>query len=212
MDTTDLRTLPQPAVPAGRPIRARSRRRATLDADLVVLDLEDAVREEDKAAAREAAIAATQAGFGGRPVAIRVNPTGSRHYGEDVVAVRQLGGRLSSSSPRRRAARQVADAGSLMGKPVLAMIETPRAVIDAAAIAPVAARPDRRHQRPRRRARPAASEGAGRAWSMRCSGSCSPPAPPASRPSTASTTGSRPMPGSRRNAGRAAPAASTASR
>ena len=33
-------------------------------------------------------------------------------------------------------AKQVADAGWLMGKPVLAMIETPRGVIDAAAIAP----------------------------------------------------------------------------
>src|SRR4051812_8187824 len=74
-------------LPASNP-RAIEKARA-LDADMVVLDLEDSVRDEDKAAAREAAIAATQEGFGDRAVAIRVNPGGSAHYGEDVVAVRR---------------------------------------------------------------------------------------------------------------------------
>jgi (3S)-malyl-CoA thioesterase len=107
-----------------------------LAADMVVLDLEDSVREEDKAAAREAMIAATQAGFDGRPVAVRVNPAGTPHYGEDVVAVRHASADFVILA-KAESPRQVAEAGSLMVTPVLAMIETPRAVIDAAAIAPV---------------------------------------------------------------------------
>src|SRR5436305_6663105 len=74
-------------LPASNP-RAIEKAR-TLPADMVVLDLEDAVREEEKEAARAAAIAATHEGFGGRTVAIRVNPAGSPYYGDDVVAVRR---------------------------------------------------------------------------------------------------------------------------
>jgi citrate lyase subunit beta/citryl-CoA lyase len=106
-----------------------------LGADMVVLDLEDAVKEADKAAARDAAAAATVGGFGGRPAAIRVNPTESRHYGEDVVAVRRSGADFVILA-KAESAKQVADAAWLMGRPVLAMIETPRGIIHAAAIAP----------------------------------------------------------------------------
>lgn len=106
-----------------------------LAADMVILDLEDAVAEPDKAAAREAAVAAIAGGYGERPVAIRVNPAGSPHYGEDVVAVRRAAADYIILA-KAESAKQVADAAWLMGKPVLAMIETPRGVIDAAAIAP----------------------------------------------------------------------------
>ncbi len=106
-----------------------------LDADMVVLDLEDSVRDEDKAAAREAAVAAAGEGFGGRPVAIRVNATSSAHYGADVVAVRRAAADYVVLA-KTELPKQAADAAWLMGKPVLAMIETPRGVIDAAAIAP----------------------------------------------------------------------------
>ena len=108
----------------------------TLDADLIVLDLEDAVRGEDKAAARTAAEAACAQGFAGKPVAIRVNPVDSAHFGDDVVAVRRCACDYVVLA-KAETPKQVHDAGWLIGKPVLAMIETPRAVIDAAAIAPV---------------------------------------------------------------------------
>ena len=108
----------------------------TLDADLIVLDLEDAVRDDDKAAARAAAEAACAEGFGGKPVAIRVNAVDSGHFGEDVVAVRRAAADYIVLA-KAETPKQVHDAGWLIGKPVLAMIETPRAVIDAAAIAPV---------------------------------------------------------------------------
>jgi citrate lyase subunit beta/citryl-CoA lyase len=120
-------------LPASNP-RAIEKARE-LAADMVVLDLEDSVREEDKAAARDAAAAASQAGFGGRPVAIRVHSTDSRHYGEDVVAIRRSAADCVVLA-KTESAKQAADAAWLMGKPVLAMIETPRGVIDAAAIAP----------------------------------------------------------------------------
>jgi (3S)-malyl-CoA thioesterase len=120
-------------VPAANP-RAIEKARE-LDADLIILDLEDSVKEEDKAAARDAATAAAAEGFGGRPTAIRVHPSGSPHYGTDVVAVRR--------SPvdyivlaKTESAKQATDAAWLMGKPVLAMIETPRGIVEAAAIAP----------------------------------------------------------------------------
>ena len=107
----------------------------TLEADLVVLDLEDAVPAGEKAGARSAAVAATQMGFGDRPVAIRINPAGSADYGEDVVCVRKCAADYVVLA-KAETAKQVADAAWLTARPILAMIETPRGVIDAAAIAP----------------------------------------------------------------------------
>ncbi len=121
-------------LPASNP-RAIEKARE-LDADMIVLDLEDAVKPEDTGAARTAASAATREGFGGRPVAIRINPWNSRFFGEDVVAVR-------SAAPdfivlaKADTPKQVADAASLTAKPVLAMAETAAGIVDAASIAPV---------------------------------------------------------------------------
>lgn len=106
-----------------------------LAADMIILDLEDSVPEPDKAAAREAAIEAAAQGYGARPLAIRVNATDTPHYGEDVVAVRRAAAHYVVLAKAERP-KQVADAAWLIGKPVLAMIETPRGVIDAADIAP----------------------------------------------------------------------------
>lgn len=135
MDRTDLRLIRSLLfLPASNP-RAIEKARG-LAADMIVLDLEDAVPDEDKPAAREAAIAATKGGFGGRPVAIRVNPSGSPQFGEDVVAVRHSAADFIVLAKAENA-KQVHDAGWLMVMPVLAMIETPLAVIEAASIAPV---------------------------------------------------------------------------
>jgi (3S)-malyl-CoA thioesterase len=120
-------------MPASNP-RAIEKAR-TLDADLIILDLEDSVKLEDKAVAREAVIAAVTQGFDERPVAIRVNPTDSQYYGEDVVCVRMSAADYVVLA-KAETAKQVADAAWLMGRPVLAMIETPRGVLDAATIAP----------------------------------------------------------------------------
>ena len=106
-----------------------------LAADMVILDLEDSVKEEDKEAARAAALAAVTEGFGDRPVAIRVNAPDSIWYGADVVAVRRSAANYVVL-PKVETPKQVTDAGWLVGRPVLAMIETPRGVVDAAAIGP----------------------------------------------------------------------------
>lgn len=120
-------------LPASNP-RAIEKARE-LAADLVILDLEDSVKPADKAAAREAAMAAAKAGFGGRLVAIRINGTGTPAYGEDAIAVRQSPADFVLL-PKVDSPKQVADTAWLTRKPVLAMIETARGVIDAAAIAP----------------------------------------------------------------------------
>lgn len=121
-------------LPASNP-RAIEKARG-LAADMVVLDCEDAVREEDKDEARAAAVAAVAEGFGGRLSAIRVNPVGTPHYGHDVVAVRDSGVDILIL-PKCDNASQAKDTARLAQKPVMAMIETAAGVLNAAAIAPM---------------------------------------------------------------------------
>lgn len=64
----------------------------TLPADVVILDLEDAVAPEAKADARAAAVAAVrEGGFGKREVAIRVNGSDTPWGKDDLSAVAQSG-------------------------------------------------------------------------------------------------------------------------
>ena len=64
----------------------------TLDADVIILDLEDAVAPESKPAAREAAVAAVKAGgFGAREVVIRVNGIDTPWGAEDLAAAAEAG-------------------------------------------------------------------------------------------------------------------------
>jgi citrate lyase subunit beta/citryl-CoA lyase len=137
MDKIDLRTCRSLLFLPASNARAIEKARE-LPADLIILDLEDSVREEDKVEGRRLAVEARKDSFGGRPLAIRVNPTGSRHYGEDVTAVRHAEVDYIVLS-KAESAKDAHDAGWLMTRPVLAMIETPRAVIGAATIAPSAA-------------------------------------------------------------------------
>lgn len=115
-------------LPASNP-RAIEKAR-TLDADLVILDLEDAVKPEDKDAARRAAVDAVAAGFGERLVAIRVNALHSRECEADLRA-------LVGVRPDFVVVPKVEDGHGLsaFARPVLAMIETPRGVAAASAIA-----------------------------------------------------------------------------
>ena len=119
-------------LPASNPraiVRARE-----VGADLVILDLEDAVRPEDKAAARTAAPAAAAEGFGGALVAIRVNGISSEHHAADVAAVAGSAADFVVL-PMIEAAAPLAAFAVSVRKPVLAMIETSRAVLASARIA-----------------------------------------------------------------------------
>jgi (3S)-malyl-CoA thioesterase len=119
-------------LPASNP-RAIEKARS-VPADLVILDLEDAVREEDKASARAAAVEATHHGFEGKLVAIRVNADIGHHFGDDAVAVRSSAADFVVL-PKAETAKKVQDAASLSQKPVLAMIETAGGVLAAREIA-----------------------------------------------------------------------------
>ena len=119
-------------LPASNP-RAVAKARS-LDVDMIVLDLEDAVKAEDKATARKAAVDAVKEGFGGRPVAVRLNQVGGEFYGDDVVALRHSGADFAVV-PKAESHAQIHDVGWLLGKPVLAMIESAAGVLAATSIA-----------------------------------------------------------------------------
>jgi citrate lyase subunit beta/citryl-CoA lyase len=123
-------------LPASNP-RAIEKARG-LAADMIVLDLEDAVKPADKDRARAEAVAAVRAGFGGRPVAIRANGRTTPWYGEDALAIRDSGA-ACAILPKPDTAKEVRDFAYLAQLPVLAMIETARGVLGAEAIAPLSA-------------------------------------------------------------------------
>jgi citrate lyase subunit beta/citryl-CoA lyase len=105
-----------------------------LKADMVILDLEDAVKAADKEAARAMAVEAVAAGMGGKLTAIRINGADSGDYGADMVAVRDSAADFVVM-PKVETPKEAADVHSIVQKPVLAMIETPLGVLAAAEIA-----------------------------------------------------------------------------
>ena len=122
-------------LPASNP-RAIAKARASA-ADLVILDLEDAVKPQDKGDARSAAVEAV-AGDWPMPVAIRVNSIGSEWHSADVDSVSRSGAAFAVL-PRAASASLLRGVGDAVGKPVLAMIETAAGVLAAAQIASEAA-------------------------------------------------------------------------
>lgn len=116
----------------------------TLPADIVVLDLEDAVAPEAKDEARAAAVAAVrEGGFGNREVAIRVNGGDTPWGVEDLAAVTQSGAdailvpKVSNTDDIR--AYDAALAGAPASMQLWAMIETCACVPQLDAIAALAA-------------------------------------------------------------------------
>jgi citrate lyase beta subunit len=108
----------------------------TLDCDVVILDLEDSVASDQKALARAAAVAAVAAGsWGHREIAVRTNGLATEWAADDlaaVVAARPDAVVVPKVDGPEQAARAVELA---QGVPVWAMIETPRGLLAAAAIA-----------------------------------------------------------------------------
>lgn len=122
-------------LPASNP-RALTRARES-GADFVILDLEDAVKAEDKEMARDAAVAAVAKGWP-MPVAIRINGVGSEWHSLDLDAVARSNADYVVL-PRAISAHLVKGVGDVTGKPVLAMIETAAGVLAAPGIAPATA-------------------------------------------------------------------------
>jgi citrate lyase subunit beta/citryl-CoA lyase len=107
------------------------------DADLVILDLEDAVKPESKASARDAAIAALKEPWP-MPVAIRINGARTEWHGPDVVAVMH-DKPAAVVVPRVETKGELGFVRNQTGLPVLAMIETAKGVLAAGTIAHEAA-------------------------------------------------------------------------
>jgi len=96
-------------------------------ADLVILDLEDSVKPEDKVSARDAAVEAVGQGWP-MPVAMRINAQGTPWRGEDIGAVMAAKPDVIVV-PRAEGKEEIAFVRNQTGKPVAAMIETTRGVL-----------------------------------------------------------------------------------
>ncbi|HEY0629566.1 MAG TPA: CoA ester lyase [Sphingomicrobium sp.] len=118
-------------LPASNP-RAIAKARES-DADLVILDLEDAVKPDDKDSARQAAVEAVAQEWP-MPVAIRVNGVGSRWHGPDLVAITHAPVDLVVM-PRVEDKEELTFVRKQSGKAVAAMIETARGVLAAPHVA-----------------------------------------------------------------------------
>jgi citrate lyase subunit beta/citryl-CoA lyase len=114
-------------LPASNP-RAIARARAS-DADLVILDLEDAVKPEDKDAARDAAVKAMEEPWP-MPVAIRVNGSRTEWHGADVLASMHSTFDMVVV-PRAEIKQDLSFVRNQTGLPIAAMIETAKGVLAA---------------------------------------------------------------------------------
>lgn len=114
-------------LPASNP-RAIAKARESA-ADFVVLDLEDAVKTEDKDRAREAALEALSEAWP-MPVAVRINGVGTEPHGADLAAV--LGNAaLPVVVPSLRTMEELHGVASVISRAPLVMIETAQAVVNA---------------------------------------------------------------------------------
>ncbi|TSD86464.1 CoA ester lyase [Mycobacterium sp. KBS0706] len=127
-------------VPGSNP-RALDKAR-TLDADGLILDLEDAVAPDAKVAARERVVAAVSAGgWGPREVLVRANAADTPWGADDLAALAGSGadGVVLSKVERPEAVQAAEAALTESGAPkalaLWCMIETPLGVLNAAAIA-----------------------------------------------------------------------------
>ena len=106
-------------------------------ADLVILDLEDAVKSEDKESARAAAVEAVAEEWP-MAVAIRINGAKTEWHGDDVVAMMHSKVAMIVV-PRAETKEDLSFVRNQTGRPIAAMIETSKGVLAAHEIAHEAA-------------------------------------------------------------------------
>jgi len=121
-----------PAANARAIVKAR-----TLDSDAVILDLEDAVAPAMKEVARAAAVAAARDDWGHRELLLRVNGLTTLWSEADFAAVENSAFAGIVVPKVDSAADALVAVSRAHRRPVWAMIETPRGVLAAAAIAAV---------------------------------------------------------------------------
>ncbi|MGA4878510.1 HpcH/HpaI aldolase/citrate lyase family protein [Streptomyces lydicamycinicus] len=114
----------------------------SLPADALILDLEDAVAPDAKTDARKRVAAAAASGeYGYREVTIRVNGPGTAWHADDLRAAAEAGPdavvvpKVDSADTVREVERALEAAGAPDRTAIWAMVETPRAMLDARAVA-----------------------------------------------------------------------------
>ncbi|MFD8542305.1 HpcH/HpaI aldolase/citrate lyase family protein [Streptomyces sp. NPDC059649] len=114
----------------------------SLPADALILDLEDAVAPDAKTDARKRVAAAAASGeYGYREVTIRVNGPGTEWHADDLRAAAEAGPdavvvpKVESAETVREVERALEAAGAPDRTAIWAMVETPRAMLDARAVA-----------------------------------------------------------------------------
>jgi citrate lyase subunit beta/citryl-CoA lyase len=114
----------------------------TIPCDGLILDLEDSVAPDDKAAAREAVCAAATSGeYGARELTIRVNSIGTEWHDDDLRAASAAGPdaivvpKVGSADEVRSLVAAMEAAGAPDHTMLWAMVETPVAILDALSIA-----------------------------------------------------------------------------
>jgi citrate lyase subunit beta/citryl-CoA lyase len=127
-------------VPGDKP-RAIEKVRS-LPVDVVIFDLEDAVAPANKEAARRQAVAAAASGaYGRRELVIRINGLGTAWGKDDIAAVAKSGAdavllpKVESAATVREAEAALEAAGAPASLAIWCMIETPRGVLRAEAVA-----------------------------------------------------------------------------
>ena len=117
--------------PADRPERFA---KAAERADMVILDLEDGARPENRVAAREAIIAAGESGeLDPATTIVRINPAGTADYELDLAAVKKSA--FNQVMLPKAESGADADALGALGLQVIALVETPLGVLKAVDIA-----------------------------------------------------------------------------
>lgn len=127
-------------VPGSNP-RALARA-ATLPADVLILDLEDAVLPQAKDEARDAVHrAVATGGFGRREIVIRMNALATAWATDDIRRIARSGAaailvpKVDDAATIIRLDQLLAEVGAPAGLRIWAMAETPRGVLNLAAIA-----------------------------------------------------------------------------
>jgi len=113
----------------------------TLDVDCLILDLEDAVAPDSKAMARDQIVSAVSGGgYGEREVVIRINALDTPWADEDLAAAIQAGPdailvpKVNTPADLQQVAHRLALGQASAGIKLWAMMETPLAMLNAAAI------------------------------------------------------------------------------
>src|SRR6266851_3887783 len=123
----------------------------SLPADAVILDLEDSVAPQSKAAARQQVADAVKAGgFGPREVVVRINGLDTEWWLDDLSAIAHakpdaiLLPKVSSPDQLDHVIERLIDIGAIHELRVWAMMETPLAMLQAERIAAAALDPETR--------------------------------------------------------------------